>query len=643
MLPSVRAFFKTVATGFFLASFASVAQAPLDIRVALVIGNAAYKHVPPLANSVNDARAMVLVLRKLGFKVFDVIDGDRSSMSQAIGRLQADLKGQQAVAMLYYAGHGLQLDWQNYMVPIDADIDKAEDVPKQTVNIEEVIKTFKSASTRMNIIVLDACRDNPFAGSGSGKGLAQLDAPPGTYLAFATSPGNVAEDGDDAMGNGLFTHFLLKELQRPAKIEDVFKRVRLQVRQKSQGRQIPWDSSSLEDDFAFNDGQKFKFTAEDYQREIQEAKAREARLKREAEAALEREKQLAQLREQERLKLEQAHRIAEQKARERAEAELRQREQQLAEAAQAERKKSQAAQEALARAQAEELQRLKDLELARVQEEEEAQRKKLSVQAALEQQFNQEKAQWDRIKDSKNAQDYYAFLLKYPSGLIAQQATFALESLDKAKITAQADQSGLVQRSGEPRLRLGDTYVRVSKDDYTGVVIEKAQVVVERVESGLAYAKSSTGELFVYTLDGAVARSNNANGTLTFDPPRVNLPGDQLAVGMRWTGSTLQKSLDGRSVQRTDEFKILAYEDIVIPAGKFKAYKIQMKSWAGQNRVDNLGWYLPDWGVALKYQRRVYRPKGPPSMETTELESFTRGPAPQAMRPKLEPQVALQR
>ena len=156
---------RVVCTGLLLTGMASVAQAPLDVRVALVIGNAAYQKVPPLSNSVNDARAMSLVLRKLGFKVFDVIDGDRTSMAQAISRLQNDLKGQQAVAMLYYAGHGLQLDWRNYMVPIDADIDKAEDVPKQTVDIEQVIQTFKESKTRMNIIVLDACRDNPFAGS----------------------------------------------------------------------------------------------------------------------------------------------------------------------------------------------------------------------------------------------------------------------------------------------------------------------------------------------------------------------------------------------------------------------------------------------------------------------------------------------
>ena len=244
-------FIKTALVGVALASLSSVAQAPLDIRIALVIGNAAYKHIPELGNSGNDAKSMSVVLKKLGFKVFDVIDGSKAEMGKAIEQMQAQLKGQQAVAMLYYAGHGLQLDWHNYMVPVDAKLQQATDVPKQTVDIEQVIRVFKESGTRMNIIVLDACRDNPFSGTTGSKGLAQLDAPPGTYLAFATAPGNVAEDGDDASGNGLFTQYLLKELQRPAKIEDVFKRVRLQVRQKSQGRQIPWESTSLEEDFYF--------------------------------------------------------------------------------------------------------------------------------------------------------------------------------------------------------------------------------------------------------------------------------------------------------------------------------------------------------------------------------------------------------
>jgi hypothetical protein len=298
-----REFIKPVVLGIGLASFGAVAQAPLDVRVALIIGNAAYVHVPALANPTNDAKAMANIMRKLGFKVFDIFDGDKASMERAIEQMKDQLKGQQAVAMLYYAGHGLQLDWHNYMVPVNAKLNTAADVPKQTIDIEKVITTFKASSTRMNIIVLDACRDNPFSEKSSGKGLAQLDAPPGTYLAFATSPGNVAEDGDAESGNGLFTHFLIKELQKPASIENVFKRVRLQVRQKSQGRQIPWDSSSLEEDFAFNDGTKHTFNPEDLIREAREAKEKQEKLKAEAEAAKQREIEIARQREQERIRL----------------------------------------------------------------------------------------------------------------------------------------------------------------------------------------------------------------------------------------------------------------------------------------------------------------------------------------------------
>ncbi len=229
------------------------AQAPADLRVALVIGNAAYARAP-LLNPANDAQAMAKALKGLGFDVVELRDGSKEQMAEAIAKVRGTLKGKQGVGMLYYAGHGLQLDWRNYMVPVDARLAKATDVPEQTVDVGSVIEAFKTAGNRMNILVLDACRDNPFSGTASGKGLAQLDAPPGTFLAYATAPGNVAEDGDASTGNGLYTQFLLAELGKPtAKIEDVFKRVRLQVRQKSAGRQIPWESTSLEDDFYFND------------------------------------------------------------------------------------------------------------------------------------------------------------------------------------------------------------------------------------------------------------------------------------------------------------------------------------------------------------------------------------------------------
>jgi hypothetical protein len=230
------------------------AQAPLDIRVALVIGNSAYAGAP-LLNPANDARAMGEALRRLGFTVVELRDGNKQQMSDAIAKVQESLKGKQGVGILYYAGHGLQLDWRNYMVPVNANLSKASDVPEQTIDISSVIDAFKSAGNRMNILVLDACRDNPFSNTATGKGLAQLDAPPGTFLAYATAPGNVAEDGDLKTGNGLYTQYLLEELKKPtAGIEDVFKRVRLQVRLKSEGRQIPWESTSLEEDFYFAKG-----------------------------------------------------------------------------------------------------------------------------------------------------------------------------------------------------------------------------------------------------------------------------------------------------------------------------------------------------------------------------------------------------
>ena len=251
----------------------ATAQAPTDVRVALVIGNAAYAGDAALVNPSNDAREMAQILRELGFTVVEVVNGNKAQMVAAIEKSRESLRGKNAIGMLYYAGHGLQLDWRNFMVPIDAKLARASDVPTQTIDIDSVLNVFKQAGNRMNIVILDACRDNPFASSGSGKGLAQLDAPTGTFLAYATAPGNVAEDGEvvsNGQGNGLYTGFLLQELKKPqAKIEDVFKRVRFHVRQKSSGRQIPWESTSLEDDFYFSTGFKPTQTVSEQAKDIQ--------------------------------------------------------------------------------------------------------------------------------------------------------------------------------------------------------------------------------------------------------------------------------------------------------------------------------------------------------------------------------------
>lgn len=221
-------------------------------RHALVIGNSRYPN-SPLDNPANDAKAIAGELKASGFDVNLLLDTGRDALLNAIeayGRLLASRK---AVGLFYFAGHGAQLAWRNYLLPVDAVIKSMDDVPARAVELNTLLQGLTRAKNPMNVIVLDACRDNPF-GKGlptEQKGLSQFDAPPGSLLAYATSPGNVASDGSGS--NGLYTEHLLRELKTPeAKIEDVFKRVRLAVRRRSNGEQIPWESTSLEEDFYFH-------------------------------------------------------------------------------------------------------------------------------------------------------------------------------------------------------------------------------------------------------------------------------------------------------------------------------------------------------------------------------------------------------
>jgi hypothetical protein len=230
------------------------ANAPGGARLALVIGNGAYAAPADLPNPVRDAEAMAAALERTGFGVTLLRDASADGMRAALAEFGRRLQGRQAIALLYYAGHGVQIDWRNYMLPVDARFDSASTVRAAGLDLAEVLKTLKDAGTRTNIVVLDACRDNPFAGPTAGRGLAPMDAQPGTFLAYATAPGHVALDGREG-GNSLYTGALVRELARPqARIEDIFKRVRLQVRQRSGGRQVPWESTSLEDDFVFETG-----------------------------------------------------------------------------------------------------------------------------------------------------------------------------------------------------------------------------------------------------------------------------------------------------------------------------------------------------------------------------------------------------
>ena len=219
-------------------------------RVALVVGNSSYK-TSPLKNPANDAKAMAAALRRLGFEVIERQNLTREAFSLAARDFGDRLKGA-TVGLFYFAGHGLQVRGRNFLVPVDADIAREDEVPYRSLDVNEVLDKMDAARTPINLVLLDACRNNPFARSFklSQVGLAQMDAPAGTLIAFATSPGSVAQDGEG--DNGLYTSALLKHITAPAlPIEQMLKRVRVDVARSSNNGQVPWESSSLNRDFAF--------------------------------------------------------------------------------------------------------------------------------------------------------------------------------------------------------------------------------------------------------------------------------------------------------------------------------------------------------------------------------------------------------
>ena len=428
------------------------AQAPAGVpRVALVIGNAAYP-AAALRNAVHDAEAMAKALAELGFRVVRATDASKNRMNAAIAEAKELLQGQAGVGLLFYAGHAVQLDWRNFLLPVDASPATAAQVPQQAIDVQVAIEAFSSAGSRLNIVALDACRDNPFgAAAGGGKGLAPLDAPPGTYLAYATAPGHTADDGDAAAGNGLYTRFLLREIAQPqARIEDVFKRVRLQVRRASAGRQVPWDSTSLEEDFFFGSGQQ-------------------------APEASSREREVA---------------------------------------------------------------------------------------------FEEQKVHWDRIRDSSRAEDFYAYLQRYPSGLMSELAQFRLDQLARPVVQPQRSPATSVPvlPSGADRFRVGDTFEYVRIDRLAGNSETTYRHRVTAIESGRVIINQGR-----VILDQMGNTLHNGHGTK--DPGVLVAPAD-MQVGKRWRSSFRNVRPDGDSSSNYHDYRVVALEELDIPAGRFNAYKV---------------------------------------------------------------------
>jgi uncharacterized caspase-like protein len=228
-----------------------------ESRVALVIGQSAYRAVPALPNASNDAKRMSDLLGSAGFDVTAAPDLSQGDMRQAISNFanKVTSSGPDTVALVFYAGHGLQIDGENYLVPVDVDPRREADIPLQAVRLNDLMNTLGALPTRMRIFMLDACCNNPFPALAGAipHGLAIVDTKAGasgSFISYSTSPGAEAEDGDGA--DSPYTTAVLQVAREPnLPIEEAFKRIRVAVNRATDGRQTPWESSSLTSEFKF--------------------------------------------------------------------------------------------------------------------------------------------------------------------------------------------------------------------------------------------------------------------------------------------------------------------------------------------------------------------------------------------------------
>ncbi len=233
-------------------------------RVALVIGNAGYKSIP-LKNPLNDAVAVEAELKKIGFTTRLAKDTGWQNLNETVREFIAHTQDAEA-RVIFYAGHGAQIRGKNYLIPVDLQMEGEDELVQHSLNVSEVLDRLGRNSKGINVVILDACRNNPLSNvaltadgrkikvRGAAPGFATVQAPPGTLLAFSTSPGNVADDkaGGD---NSLYTKHLLRHLAAPGvALEQMFKRVRIDVLQESQQKQIPWEQGNLTVDFCFKPG-----------------------------------------------------------------------------------------------------------------------------------------------------------------------------------------------------------------------------------------------------------------------------------------------------------------------------------------------------------------------------------------------------
>jgi caspase domain-containing protein len=231
--------------------------AAAEPRVALIIGNSAYDNPNlRLANPANDALAMQRALQSAGFETIVRLNAKRVDFYRAVDEFTSRIgRDPHAVGLFYYAGHGVQADGANYLIPVDADIQAEADLEANAFDANRILRAMRTAQNEMNIVILDACRNNPLPKTrGMGRGLARMDAPSGTFIAYAAAPGQTAQDGATGT-NGVFTGELIKAIAEPGvPLEQMFKRVIAGVKADTHGSQEPWSEASIQGDFFFHRG-----------------------------------------------------------------------------------------------------------------------------------------------------------------------------------------------------------------------------------------------------------------------------------------------------------------------------------------------------------------------------------------------------
>ncbi len=253
--PRSRARHALLAALLAIGCLAQAVPAAAQARLALVVGNADYASLPALANPRNDAQAVAEALRDLDFEVIALTDASRRELARAVlsFKRRLDRAGGDGVGLFFYAGHGVQAGGENFLIPVDTAIDAEAELEIAAIRTGWVLEQMEAAGSRLNIVILDACRNNPFRSrfrSATRGGLARMRAPRGSLLAYAAGPGEVAEDGQGR--HSPYTKALLETLRKPGlKIEEVFKQTRIRVAALTDGRQVPWEESSLTGDFYF--------------------------------------------------------------------------------------------------------------------------------------------------------------------------------------------------------------------------------------------------------------------------------------------------------------------------------------------------------------------------------------------------------